>query len=319
LLPIRIGYHLAEGRHRLGDPKMRRRARCSHISHWVARIDGGTSRVVRKQERHRGAWLRWCHRMSTASTFTVTLDELGTIVEASPIPLYFQLIKLIEEKIRANEWLPGQSLPSEQAFCDHFGLSRTVVRQAFADLEHRGLLKKRNGKKTTISHPEYRGALMQSLRGFHEEAERGGQNPRTKVLEFKAIPADANVARKLGIAEGAKVILLTRLRYLGDRPEVFVKTYLNYERCVSLLPEDFSDKSLYRVLEQKLGLVIAKGVRTIRAVALNSREAALLKVKPKSPALLLCSVGFLADGTALEYFVAKHRGDHTEFEVQLIR
>lgn len=257
--------------------------------------------------------------MSTASTVTVTLDELGTIVEASPIPLYFQLIKLIEEKIRANEWLPGQSLPSEQAFCDHFGLSRTVVRQAFADLEHRGLLKKRNGKKTTISHPEYRGALMQSLRGFHEEAERGGQNPRTKVLEFKTIPADANVARKLGIAEGAKVILLTRLRYLGDRPEVFVKTYLNYERCVSLLSEDFSDKSLYRVLEQKLGLVIAKGVRTIRAIALNSREAALLKVKPKSPALLLSSVGFLADGTALEYFVAKHRGDHTEFEVQLIR
>jgi GntR family transcriptional regulator len=257
--------------------------------------------------------------MSTTPTATVTLNELGTIVEASPIPLYFQLIKLIEEKIRANKWQPGQSLPSEQAFCDHFGLSRTVVRQAFADLEHRGLLKKRNGKKTTISHPEYRGALMQSLRGFHEEAERGGQHPRTKVLELKAIPADADVARKLGIAEGAKVILLTRVRYLGDVPEVFVKTYLNYEHCVSLLSEDFSDKSLYRVLDQKLGLVIAKGVRTIRAIALNAREAALLKVKAKSPALLLSSVGFLADGTALEYFVAKHRGDHTEFEVQLIR
>jgi GntR family transcriptional regulator len=257
--------------------------------------------------------------MSTVSPVTVNLDRLGTIIETGPIPLYFQLIKLIEEKIRTNAWLPGQSLPSEQAFCDHFGLSRTVVRQAFSDLEHRGLLKKRSGKKTTIAHPEYRGALMQSLRGFHEEAERGGQNPRTKVLEFKVIPADGNIAAKLGVVEGAKVILLTRLRYLGDQPEVFVKTYLNYERCASLLSEDFSDKSLYHVLEQKLGLVIAKGVRTIRAVALNVREAAMLKVRPQSPALLLTSIGFLADGTALEYFVAKHRGDRTEFEVQLIR
>ena len=55
------------------------------------------------------------------------------------------------------------------------------------------------------------------------------------------IPADGNIAAKLGVAEGAKVILLTRLRYLGDQPEVFVKTYLNYERCASLLSEDFSD------------------------------------------------------------------------------
>ncbi len=257
--------------------------------------------------------------MSKSSSITVGLQDLGTIVEASPIPLYFQLIKLVEEKIQTQAWVPGQSLPSEQAFCDHFSLSRTVVRQAFADLEHRGLLRKRNGKKTTIAHPEYRGALMQSLRGFHEEAEREGQRPRTKVLEFKVIAADANIATKLGIAEGAKVILLTRLRYLGEQPEVFVKTYLNHDRCASLLSENFSDKSLYRVMEQKLGLVIAKGVRTIRAVALNAREANMLKVKPQSPALLLSSVGYLDDGTVLEYFVAKHRGDCTEFEVHLIR
>lgn len=258
-------------------------------------------------------------KMSKTSTNIVSLDTPGAIVPSSPIPLYFQLIKLIEEKVQNKEWLPGQSLPSEQAFCDHFQMSRTVVRQAFAGLESRGLLKKRNGKKTTISHPEYKGALMQSLRGFHEEAERGGQNPRTKVLDFKVITADELIAAKLGIAEGAKAILLTRLRYIGDQPEVFVKTYLNYAKCSSLLSEDFSDKSLYRVIEQKLGLVIAKGVRTIRAVALNAREASMLKVKPQSPALLLTSIGFLADGTALEYFVAKHRGDRTEFEVQLIR
>ena len=257
--------------------------------------------------------------MRKISTATVALQDLGTIVEASPIPLYFQLIKLIEEKIQGQKWLPGQSLPSEQAFCDNFGLSRTVVRQAFSDLERRGLLKKRNGKKTTIAHPEYRGALMQSLRGFHEEAEREGQSPRTKVLNFGVIAADATIAAKLGVAEGAKVILLTRLRYLGEEPEVFVKTYLNHDRCVALLAEDFSDKSLYRVMEKKLGLVIQKGVRTIRAVALNVRESSMLKVKPHSPALLLTSIGFLADGTALEYFVAKHRGDRTEFEVHLIR
>jgi len=76
---------------------------------------------------------------------------------------------------------------------------------------------------------------------------------------------------------------------------------------------------LYRLLRQKLGLIMVKGVRTIRAIAITGREAMLLEVPPRSPGLLLTSVGYLSDGTPLEYFVSKHRGDTSEFEVQLVR
>jgi DNA-binding GntR family transcriptional regulator len=250
---------------------------------------------------------------------SVFLDSAAVIVETSPIPLYYQLIRLIEGKIRANEWRPGCSLPSEQAFCDHFGLSRTVIRQAFADLQNRGLLLKRNGKRTTIAHPSYRGSLMQYLTGFHEEAERRGEAPRTKVMEMKVIPAPQVVAEKLNLPPDRKVILLSRLRSLGEEPQVYVKTYLRFELCSSLLSEDLTDQSLYRILREKLGLDLVKATRTIRAATLNAREARLLGVEAGSAALLLASVGFLADGTPLEYFVSKHRGDTSEFEVQLVR
>ena len=249
----------------------------------------------------------------------VSLDGAGVIVEGSPIPLYFQLIQLIESKIRTNGWKTGWSLPSEQAFCDHFALSRTVVRQAFADLQHRGLLFKQNGKRTMIAHPSYRGSLMQKFTGFHEESELRGQSPRTRVLEFKVVKATRIVAERLRLEPDSKVILLTRLRFLGAEPQVYVKTYLNYERCAPILQEDFSNESLYRLLRQKLGLIMVKGVRTIRAIAITGREAILLEVAPRSPGLLLTSVGFLSDGTPLEYFVSKHRGDTSEFEVQLVR
>jgi len=253
-----------------------------------------------------------------AAPLTVSLEQVGKISEGSPIPLYFQLIQLLEEKIRSGDWKPGSTLPSEQMFCEHFGLSRTVVRQAFADLEQKGLIKKQNGKKTTVAYPAYRGTLMQNLAGFHEEAERKGEKASTRVMEFKVIAAEGIVAEKLGLSAGEKVILLTRLRFLGEQPQVFVKTYLNYRLCASIMQEDFSSQSLYRVLQQKLGLVIVKGVRSIKAIALNSRESDLLEVKRHSPALLLESIGFLADGTPLEFFVAKHRGDRSAFEVQLV-
>lgn len=257
--------------------------------------------------------------MSSKTDELVSLESAGVIVEASPIPLYYQLIRLVEGKIRANEWRPGWSLPSEQAFCEHFGLSRTVVRQAFADLQHRGLLLKRNGKRTTVAHPSYRGSLMQYLTGFHEEAEKRGQIPKTRVIEMKVVAPSQVVAEKLNLPPSSKVIALSRLRSLEEEPQVYVKTYLNYDKCSPILREDLTDQSLYRILRQKLGLDLVKAIRTIRAMAVNAREAALLCVEPGSPALLLTSVGFLADGTPLEYFVSKHRGDTSEFEVQLVR
>ena len=249
----------------------------------------------------------------------VSLEGAGVIVEASPIRLYYQLIRLVEEKIRGNEWRPGWNLPSEQEFCNYFGLSRTVIRQAFEHLQYRGLLLKRNGKRTTVAHPSYRGSLMQYLTGFHEEAEKRGEIPKTRVLEMKVVPASRLVSEKLCIPTNSKVILLSRLRSLSDQPQVYVKTYLNSERCSSLLDEDLTDQSLYHILRQKLRLDLVKAVRTIRATALNAREAALLDVRCGSPALLLTSIGYLADGSPLEYFVSKHRGDTSEFEVQLVR
>ena len=249
----------------------------------------------------------------------VSLEGLGEVKEDLPIPLYFQLIELIEERIRSNKWRPGWKLPSEQVFSDHFGLSRSVVRQAFADLQQRGLLFKQNGKRTEIAYRSFQVNLIQKFNGFHEEAEIRGQHPSTKVLDFQVTKASRLVAEMLQLPSNSDVILLTRLRFLEDQPQVYVKTYLNYERCAPILKENLEKNSLYRLLRQRLGLVMVKGTRTIRAIQVNGREAALLSVAPRSPALLLTSVGYLADGTPLEYFVSKHRGDTSKFEVQLIR
>jgi|SRR5579863_422164 len=237
----------------------------------------------------------------------------------SPIPLYFQLISFIQCKIKANEWNPGQLLPSEQELCTRFGISRTVVRQALSELERKGFVTKHNGKRSTVAFPKYEGGLMQSLRGFYEDAVAKGQKPSTKVLEFAVVPAKAEVAEALRIAENDPVIKLNRLRFLDGEPEVLVVTYLPEKRCPALLAEDLSQQSLYEVIARKYGYRIAKGSRSIEATALGGADARMLNVKPGSPALLLKSIGLLEDGTPLEYFVAKHRGDRSKFEVFLVQ
>ena len=250
---------------------------------------------------------------------TVQLDDTGVIELDSPVPYYHQLYRYIEKKITAKEWRPGQLFPSEEELCARLDVSRTVVRQAFAELSTNGMIVKRSGKRTTIGSPKYSGDLMQDLRGFYEDARRHGQVPTTRVLELKVVPAETAVAEPLQIAEGEEVIMLNRLRSLDNQPCVVVVTYIPYRLCPALINENLSDGSLYELLASKYGLSVSKGHRTIQAVRASREDAKLLGIKAGSPTLLLKSIGLLQDGTPLEYFVARHRGDRSVFSVRLAR
>jgi GntR family transcriptional regulator len=249
----------------------------------------------------------------------VELNETGVIQHSSPVPYYFQLTTYIENKIKAKLWHQGQLLPSEQEFCQRFSISRTVVRQAMAELEKRGLVVKQSGKRTSVASPKYDGSLMQNLRGFYEDSVARGQKPTSKVLTLQSLPAPFDVAEALRLPEGESVIMLNRLRFLDDEPEVLVVTYIPERLCPELVHQDLSSQSLYDVLDRKYSLRIARGFRTIEAISAEREEAKLLGVRSGSPLLLLKSIGLLEDGTALEYFVAKHRGDRSKFHVQLVR
>jgi GntR family transcriptional regulator len=246
-------------------------------------------------------------------------DSPGIVKHDSPIPYYFQLSNYVEQGIKAKELVPGALMPSEQEICEKLRISRTVVRQAMADLERKGLVTKQNGKRSTVAYPIYNGSLMQTLQGFYEDALSKGQMPTTRVLDLRVESAKGEVAQALKLKEGIPVITINRLRFLEGEPEVLVVTYIVESKCPGLMNEDLNNQSLYEVLARKFGLVIAQGQRTVQAIALDRADAKLLNLRSKSPALLLKSIGLLENGEPLEYFVAKHRGDRSKFHMNLVR
>jgi len=245
--------------------------------------------------------------------------ERGRIIDhSSPVPFYFQLCRYVEQQIKDHHWKPGQLLPSEQELCAAVGVSRTVVRQAVAELERKGMVTKKSGKRSTVAFPKYEGSLMQNLGGFYDDAVAKGQRPSTKVLALRVVAASPEIAEALRLDEGSPVIELNRLRFLDDEPEVLVVTYVPHSLCPGLVEEDLTNQSLYGLLASKYGLRIKEGFRTIKAIPLDHEVARMLRVRAGSPALLLKSVGLLADGRPLEYFIAIHRGDRAQFSVKLI-
>lgn len=245
---------------------------------------------------------------------------LNTIIDrASHVPYYIQVKSAILDHINSGAWQKGTQLPGEPELCRMFDVSRTVIRQALKELEYEGLISREKGKGTFVEDPRIDEGLIQELTGFYQDMVNRGLTPVTKVLKQELAPANEKIASRLQIEEGEPVISIHRLRGVENEFIILDTTYLPYAICPEVLKVDLSAQSLYAFLEEKLGLVIARGHRTLEAVLANEYEATLLQIKKGDPLILLDSVVYLEDGRPIEYFHALHRGGRARFEVDLIR
>jgi GntR family transcriptional regulator len=153
----------------------------------------------------------------------------------SAVPYYLQLTQHMEKKIKAGEWKPGWKMPSEQTLCDHFKVSRTVVRQALNTLSSADLVAKYKGKGSFITQPKMAWQLMQTLSGSYDDAIAHGQQVSTRVLELSEIPANEEISQVLLIPIGEPVIKLHRLRFLDGEAAISLKKYVPiYYQKISL-------------------------------------------------------------------------------------
>lgn len=237
----------------------------------------------------------------------------------SHIPYYIQLMDILREKVQQKAWAPGDQIPGEKDLCEHYQVSRTVVRQALRELEFEGVICRQKGKGTFIAPPKISEGLVQKLTGFYQDMVERGLKPVTKVLHQQVIPASEKIAGFLNIEPGEDVIDIARLRSVGEEPIQTVTTYIPYKICPSLAQVDLTNRSLYEYLQSECGIFIARGKRYIEAVLANESEAALLGVERGAPLLMLDSISFSENGMPIEYYHALHRGDRSRFEVELLR
>src|SRR3954463_4592010 len=121
-----------------------------------SRSTSGTARLLD------GGHLLCCHyRMAGAP------GPRGTIAKGPRLPYYAQLAAILRKAISDGDWPPGFALPSEADLCSMFGLSRTAVRQALAELSAEGLVHKEKGRGSFVRGPRA-GFVVQELRGFFE-------------------------------------------------------------------------------------------------------------------------------------------------------
>ena len=202
------------------------------------------------------------------------------IDRSSPVPLYFQLKKIIKDSIADGSLKPGDVIPTEAELMDKYNISRATIRQAISGLVNEGYLRRERAKGTFIKYPPVERKFLGNLKCFSEEMKRKGIAHSTKVLENIIEAANSNLAEKLYLNENDPVFLLRRLRLVDKSPILIVRSYVPYELCPGIEKIDFNKNSLYNTLEKQYGIHLHRGQRIIEPKIVDSDETmSLLGIK----------------------------------------
>ncbi len=232
-----------------------------------------------------------------------------------PIPLYFQLKELIVEEIKSGQYPVDSLIPTEKELSEQFGISRTTVRQAVTELVQEGWLYRIKSKGTFIARQKLKQDFLQRLETFRDQMKRLGLEPSTEVLDCRVTKASHEVAENLQIEEGEQVIYLFRRRFGDKEPVVTVETYLPFDKCGFLKDQDFEKVSLYDGLSAREETRIFSAKRLVEAVEANNEDVRYLHVRKGSPIQLVHTVSVNKADVALEYSIARYRGDASSFQL----
>jgi GntR family transcriptional regulator, N-acetylglucosamine utilization regulator len=242
----------------------------------------------------------------------------GGIDKQSPIPIYYQIMSQLRDKIAEGEYTLDSALPPERELAETYEVSRMTIRQAIAELVNEGLLVRRKGIGTFVAPPKLEQALS-SLTSFTEDMAQRGMKAGSRVLSFKKTVPDPATRKTLGLSAEDSVFECVRLRLADEEPMALETTMLVAAFFPGLQREDLENRSLYKVLAERWGIELDYARQSLEPVLAPPHEATLLHVQPGSPLLLMHRVTYDQDGRAFEHVRSFYRGDRYKFVTELHR
>lgn len=203
-------------------------------------------------------------------------------------PLYRQIKGFILNSLRAGEWKPGESIPSEMELAARFKVSQGTVRKAIDELASENLLLRRQGKGTFVATHAEQQVQFRFLKLVPDSGTRGSEGPAQRaIIECRRSRASADVARALALRTGDTVLQIRRVLSFGGTPIILEDIWLPAAPFKGLTAERLTNYEgpMYALFETEFNVSMVRAEEKIRAIPASDVHEQLLKVKPGSPLL----------------------------------
>ncbi|MDX3906395.1 MAG: GntR family transcriptional regulator [Pigmentiphaga sp.] len=163
-------------------------------------------------------------------------------------PLHHQISAVIKDGIATGRYQPGQRLPTEDALCRLFSVSRITVRRAMQGLEEQGLIDRRQGDGTFVAQSASVVSLQTPLAGYMKQVAESRALSQPRLESFEEAEPPPYVRSALSLAAGERVMKLVRLRVRGNLPILHSTAWLPLDVGTRFEPADISRYALSELM-----------------------------------------------------------------------
>jgi DNA-binding transcriptional regulator YhcF (GntR family) len=125
----------------------------------------------------------------------------------SGVPIYRQLVEQVRREVMLGRLQPGAQLPTLREVVDALAVNPNTVAKAYAEMEHEGLVVRRQGMGTFVTAAPPTVALVAPtavrnslVRWVRRAREAGLSGEQIQLLVATALDDDADSARQGGVA-----------------------------------------------------------------------------------------------------------------------
>jgi GntR family histidine utilization transcriptional repressor len=200
------------------------------------------------------------------------------------LPAYEQVKAFIKQQITSGAWRPGDSVPSEAALQQQFGVSRMTVNRAVKELAVEGVVSRVQGSGTVVAQLHRISSTLE-IRDIHDDILARGHRHSTHVLSVETVRAEAALAHPFKLRSGAKLFHSVLVHFEDGVAIQLEDRYVNPAAAPHYLQADFTHTTPTRHLLEHAPLTEAS--YAIEATLASADEARHLGLKRGDPCLVM--------------------------------
>ena len=216
-------------------------------------------------------------------------------------PRIKQVKEYLLNYITQNQLKGQDQLPSETAFAKTLGVSRNTLREAYIELENEGVIIRRHGIGTFVSHSRVIRDSLNDFAPFSQLIHDSGFTPNFETISIHTIVPPNEVNSAFFNAPETEVCLVKRIVKADDQPVMYIEDYINPISGYENLNWDHFDGNMVMFLSTSLNTPLHHIRSQIRAAALNPEFSKHLDLESGTPILYVRSTIFKEDNQPVAF------------------
>lgn len=239
-------------------------------------------------------------------------------IEETPgdgLPLYLQVASTLRTAILRGVYPVGSRMPTEDALCRRFKVSRHTIREALRQLRADGLIASQPGSRPTVAPPS-------QPKASEFFADEGGFDymigTRLSIAAMDTVPITSALAKETGLPEGEQWLCVTGYRINADDGQAtcWNEYFINpkYALVGRLLPRHVGP--ILPLLEDLFEERITRISRSMTAIGVPAEQAEGFRTTAGSPALRILTRCETPDGTIAVLNRSIHPGGEVSYTIR---